>query len=94
MSNIVWSPAFTRQLKRLIRQNPQIRSLVEQTLQQLTEDPFHLSLRTHKLKGELSGKWYCFIDYNNRIVFLFTKNQDSGEEEILLLAIGSHDVVY
>ena len=53
MKQLIWSPAFTRQLKRLVRQNQQIQKLVAKKLQQLTEDPFHPSLHTHKLKGDL-----------------------------------------
>ena len=47
MKQLIWSPAFTRQLKRLVRQNPQIKNLVAKKLQQLTDDPFHSSLHTH-----------------------------------------------
>jgi addiction module RelE/StbE family toxin len=94
LRQIVWSSGFSRTLKRLIRQKPQLRLTIEQTLQQLAEDPFHPSLRTHKLKGELSDKWACSIDYSNRILFKFVENLDSGEEEILLLTVGSHDEVY
>ncbi len=94
MTQLVWSSTFTRNLKRLLRRNPKLRISIEQTLQQLAEEPFHPSLRTHKLKGELSDKWACSIDYRNRILFKFVKNSDSGEEEILLLTLGSHDEVY
>ncbi|MGL5804085.1 MAG: type II toxin-antitoxin system RelE/ParE family toxin [Xenococcaceae cyanobacterium] len=94
MTQLVWSPTFTRNLKRLLRQNPQLRTSVEKTLQQLAKEPFHPSLRTHKLKGELSNKWACSIDYSNRILFEFVKNSISGEEEIFLLTLGSHDEVY
>jgi mRNA-degrading endonuclease YafQ of YafQ-DinJ toxin-antitoxin module len=91
---LVWSSSFSRELKRLIRRNPQLRRPIEQTLEQLSTDPFHPSLRTHKLKGDLAEKWACSIDYSNRIVFRFVRNPDSNEEEILLLALGSHDEVY
>ncbi|MCY7284150.1 MAG: type II toxin-antitoxin system mRNA interferase toxin, RelE/StbE family [Cyanobacteria bacterium CAN_BIN43] len=91
---LVWSPGFSRELKRLIRRNPQIRSPIEQTLQKLSEEPFHPSLKTHKLKGDLAEKWACSINYGNRIVFRFVQNTNTEEEEILLLAIGSHDEVY
>ncbi|MGL5873536.1 MAG: type II toxin-antitoxin system RelE/ParE family toxin [Xenococcaceae cyanobacterium] len=94
MTQLVWSPTFTRNLKRLLRQNPQLRTSVEKTLQQLAKEPFHPSLRTHKLKGELSDRWACSIDYSNRILFEFVKNSISGEEEIFLLTLGSHDEVY
>jgi addiction module RelE/StbE family toxin len=91
---LAWSPTFSRAFKRLVRQNPQLRPQIENTLQQLVQDPFYPSLRTHRLKGELSGKWSCSIDYSNRIVFKFVKNLSSSEDEILLLALGSHDEVY
>jgi addiction module RelE/StbE family toxin len=91
---LTWSSAFSRAFKRLIRQNPQLRPQIENTLKQLVQDPFHSSLRTHKLRGDLSGRWSCSIDYSNRIVFKFVKNLSSGGEEIFLLALGSHDEVY
>jgi mRNA-degrading endonuclease YafQ of YafQ-DinJ toxin-antitoxin module len=46
------------------------------------------------LKGELSGVWACTVDYDNRILFEFVKNPDAGNEEILLLTLGTHDEVY
>jgi mRNA-degrading endonuclease YafQ of YafQ-DinJ toxin-antitoxin module len=70
-----------------------MRSQIEQTLQLLSEEPFHFKLRTHKLKGDLAGKWSCSIDYSNRIIFRIVENSDF-EEEILLLALGPHDEVY
>ncbi|PSB14483.1 type II toxin-antitoxin system mRNA interferase toxin, RelE/StbE family [filamentous cyanobacterium CCP2] len=91
---LVWSQGFSRELKRLIRRNPQLRKPIEQILQKLSENPFHPGLRTHKLKGDLVGRWACSIDYSNRIIFRFVQNPDSSEEEILLLTLGSHDEVY
>lgn len=94
MTNLIWSPGFVRKFKRLVRKNPQLRSSIEEVLLLLTEDPFNSSLRTHKLKGDLEGVWSCSIDYDNRILFEFITNLDSGEEDIFLLTIGSHDDVY
>ena len=91
---LVWTPAFKRTVKRLIRQNPTFRSKVEKTLERLAENPFHPNLKTHKLKGDLQGRWSCSIDYSNRLIFKFVVNADSQTEEILLLALGSHDAVY
>ncbi len=45
---LLWSKGFIRDFKRLTRRNPQLRSLIEQTLQQLVEDPFHPSTRRRK----------------------------------------------
>ncbi|WP_298915253.1 type II toxin-antitoxin system YoeB family toxin [uncultured Nostoc sp.] len=94
MNNLVWSPTFVRAFKRLVKKNPELRSQIEQILQQIAEDPYQLSLRSHKLKGDSSGRYSCSIDYRNRILFKFVTNPESREEEILLLTLGSHDDVY
>ncbi|MEA5571564.1 type II toxin-antitoxin system RelE/ParE family toxin [Calothrix sp. UHCC 0171] len=94
MKSLVWSAGFVRKFKRLIKKNLQLRIQVEKTLDLLIEDPFNSSLRTRKLKGDLDGVWSCSLDYNNRILFEFVVNSDSGEEEIFLLTLGSHDEVY
>lgn len=94
MKNLVLSPAFIRAFKRLVKKNPKLRSQIEQVLQQITEDPFQPSLHNHKLKGDLADTYSCSIDYSNRILFKFITNNESGEEEILLLTLGSHDDVY
>lgn len=94
MNNLIWSETFSRKLKRLLKQNPQLRSLTEQKLEEISENPFNPRLRTHKLKGELSDKWSCSLDYNNRIIFRFIDNPNAEEKDILLLTIGSHDQVY
>ena len=94
MRTLVWSAAFVRAFKQIVRHQPQLRARVERTLEQLAGDPSHPMLHSHKLKGELAGAWACTVDYDNRILFEFVRDPRSGEEEILLLTIGSHDEVY
>lgn len=94
MRTLVWSTAFVRAFKRAVRRQPELRMRVERTLKQLAEDPFHPTLHSHKLKGELAGTWACTVDYDNRILFEFARNPESSEEEILLLTMGTHDEVY
>lgn len=94
MKNLVWSAKFLRKFKRLTKKNAQLSIQIEKVLELLMEDPFDSSLRTHKLKGDLNGVWSCSIDYGNRILFELVINTDSGEEEIFLLTLGSHDDVY
>ena len=89
-----WSAKSLRAFKRLVRRDPQLRILIEQTLRQLASDPFHPGLRTHKLKGDLADVWSCSIDYNYRILFEFVQNLEDEETAILLLNIGTHDEVY
>jgi mRNA-degrading endonuclease YafQ of YafQ-DinJ toxin-antitoxin module len=51
---IGWTPKSLRTFKKLVRKNPQLRLLIEATLELLSEDCFNPSLRTHKLTGDLS----------------------------------------
>jgi addiction module RelE/StbE family toxin len=94
MITLVWSSSFVRALKRKTRRNSDLRDRIEETLRRLAEDPFHPSLRTHKLTGQLSGTWACRVSYDIRILFEFVQNPESGEKEILLLTVGTHDEVY
>jgi addiction module RelE/StbE family toxin len=94
LRNIDWTAKSQRSFKRLIRRSPQLRPLIEKTLRQLAEDPYHPSLRTHKLIGDLSDIWSCSVDYNHRILFEFVQKSESDLDAILLLNIGSHDEVY
>ena len=51
------------------------------------KNPFHPSLRLHKLKGKLDGLWSISIDMKYRIIF---KPLDNGV--ILFLSIGLHAI--
>ena len=94
MKTLVWSSAFVRTFKRSTKRDPGLKERAEDALHQLAEDPFHPTLHSHKLKGELAGVWACTIDYDNRILFEFVTNPDTNEREIYLLAMGTHDEVY
>ena len=94
MKTLVWSATFVRAFKRSTKRDPALKERAADTLRQLAKDPFHPTLHSHKLKGELSGVWACTVDYDNRILFEFTTNLDINEEEIYLLTMGTHDEVY
>jgi addiction module RelE/StbE family toxin len=94
LRTLVFSSSFKREFKAIIRRRPELKQRIEDRLRVLANDPFDPSLRTHKLKGKLAGSWSCTVEYDCRIVFDFVKNENSGEEEILLIDIGSHDEVY
>ena len=94
MKVIIFANSFKRAYKSLLRKHPDIKSKTENILGLLAENPFNSSLQTHKLKGQLAGSWACTVEYDCRIVFDFVENPESGDEEILLLDIGSHDEVY
>jgi addiction module RelE/StbE family toxin len=58
-------------------------------LEQMEQNPFYPTLKSHKLSGNMSNLWSCSLNYKNRIIFFFVK-----EKEIYLIDIGSHDKVY
>ncbi len=86
------SPAFGRDLKRWLKSHPDMTQSIEATLEQLSSDAAHPSLRTHKLRGSLAGCCACSAGYDVRIVFEYTQHEN--QEAILLLALGTHDEVY
>jgi addiction module RelE/StbE family toxin len=94
MRSLIWSAAFVRAFKRAIRRRPELRAKLEVVLQMLVDDPFHPTLRSHKLKGQLVDVWACTVDYDCRVLFEFVKNQESEDDDILLLTVGKHDEVY
>ncbi len=85
-------PAFGCDLRKWLKSHPDSAQSLEATLDQLSADAAHPSLRTHKLRGPLAGCWASSADYDLRVVFEYT--QHDGAEAILLLALGKHDEVY
>jgi mRNA interferase YafQ len=86
------SPAFARDLRKWLKSHPDTAASIEATLEQLSADAAHPSLRSHKLRGSLAGCWACSAGYDLRVVFEYTQHE--GAEAILLLALGTHDEVY
>ncbi len=89
---LIPSPAFLRAAKRAARKQPEVAEDIEETLERLAENVFDLRLRSHKLKGPLTGQWACSAGFDLRVVFEFVEHE--GAEAILLQSVGSHDEVY
>ncbi len=83
---------FTKQSAKLVRNINLLRKKLQETLIKLSVDPFEQSLYTHKLKGELEGRFASRLTLDLRIIFKFEKYDE--EDCIYLLAIGTHDEVY
>lgn len=75
--------------------HPGLLNEVMEVLQQLEQDPFAPSLRTHKLVGQMAGQWSCSVAYDLRIIFAFVPDaNDPNQQAIALLNLGTHDDVY
>jgi len=77
-----------------VRKRPDLHNDIAAVLRLLVGNPVAPQLETHKLKGKLSGSWACSVGYDLRTVFEFLKAEKSGEDDIFLLGIGTHDEVY
>ena len=94
MRKLAWDTSFRRAFKRRTRRDPALEDRIFAVLEQLAEDPFHPALKSHKLSGQLSGLWSCWVEHDCRLIFAFEPDLASGEEMIVLIDVGSHDEVY
>ena len=89
---LVSTPTFVRAAKRFLKKHPEQTESLGAILAMMEADLFQQKLRSHKLKGELEGRWACSGGYDLRIIFSI--GLTDGEETIQLLSLGSHDEVY
>lgn len=88
------TPGFKRALKKFAKNNPILREKIDKALREMLNDPFAPFLATHRLGGKLSGFLACTCGYNCRILFSIEKDKTTGNENIILLSVGTHDEVY
>jgi addiction module RelE/StbE family toxin len=89
MIELVLDEPFLRILKKWRKKHPEIMERFQQKLTLFSNDPFHPSLRTHSLSGNLDGYWAISITYEHRLVFKFV-----SDTKALLIDLGTHDEVY
>lgn len=94
MIKLSWHSSFRRAFKRHTKRNPALQDRIFQVLEQLSQNPFDNELKTHKLSGHLKGLWACWVEYDCRIIFIFTSDPDTNEELLALIDLGTHDEVY
>ena len=90
--NLLQSAAFVRAARRLVKKHREAAPLLQRALAALAEDAFQPAMKTHKLKGDMTGSWACSVGYDLRIVFEFVQHE--GAEAVLLQTVGTHDEVY
>ena len=78
------SPLFERHYKKL---PSSIKEKAKEKEALFRENPFHPILKTHKLSGKERETWAFWITYSYRIKFIFL-----GEEKVLFLDIGKHNI--
>ena len=89
-----WSLIFTdhyeKRALRFLKRHPELERQYLKALQLLEANPFHPSLRLHRLSGRLDGLHSVSINLSYRITMEFLiENQ-----EIIPVDVGDHDTVY
>ncbi len=84
---ILTSKVFDKAFMNLVRKNITLKSKVIKVFKTISADPFHPSLRTHKVQTRSYGLGYSSrVTGDLRIIWNFTPN----ELVIIALTIGSH----
>ena len=89
MVKLVWNKRFKRNLEKYTKKHPELSRLIEEKMRLFVEDPYHVSLRNHKLTGKLNGFRAIVIEFDCRLIF-----EPLEGNEVLLVDIGGHDDVY
>ena len=87
---IVRTDEYFKKLKKFIKKHPNTLNRYIKTIELLEIDPFHPSLRLHKLNGKLRCYHSISITMKYRIVIDFIIQ----DNEIIPIDIGTHEEVY
>lgn len=81
---ILYTPHFKREAKRIPLS---LRATIEERINLFMTDPFHSSLKAHKLSGKLQDYWAFSIDYRIRIIYKFVDKKTA-----IFHSIGDHSI--
>lgn len=87
---LVFSESYLKRAHRFFKKHPELLGQYEKALALLQLNPFHNSLRLHKLKGSLQSMYSISINMQYRVTLELLITED----QILLIDIGDHDHVY
>ena len=90
MNKITYTDSYIKKAKKFVKKRPELLSQYEKTLKLLELNPFHPSLRLHKLTGKLSELYSVSINMTYRISIDFIID----DKKIITVNVGKHDEVY
>ncbi len=90
MAEIIYTDSYLKRAAKFVKKHPDIISQYEKTLKLLEANPYHPSLRLHKLHGKLSELYSVSINISYRMRIFFIIDDDT----IIPVDIGTHDEVY
>ncbi|MDH5717844.1 MAG: type II toxin-antitoxin system RelE/ParE family toxin [Spirochaetia bacterium] len=90
MPNLIYTETYIKKAAKFAKKHPDLLKQYEKTLLLLEKNPYHPSLRLHKLEGRLSELYSVSINIMYRITIDFIIEEDN----IILINVGKHDEVY
>jgi len=88
MPSLITTGFYEKRLKLFKKKHPAMREQYLKTILLLGQNPFHPSLRLHKLKGRLNLYQSVSINMQYRILIYFIIQDD----QIILIDIGDHSL--
>jgi mRNA-degrading endonuclease YafQ of YafQ-DinJ toxin-antitoxin module len=88
--NITYTQDYLKRATRFFKKHPDLFNRYGKTIALLKQDPYHPSLRLHKLVGKYAGLYSISITFQYRITIDFIIE----DEEIIPVNIGAHEEVY
>ncbi|WP_320035502.1 type II toxin-antitoxin system mRNA interferase toxin, RelE/StbE family [Halarcobacter sp.] len=87
---LIITEEYKKRLKKFLKKHPNMFERYAKSIFILEKDPYHPSLRLHKLKGKLTDFYSISINMEYRMIidFIIKDNQ------IIPIDIGTHDEVY
>jgi len=87
---IIYSGPYIKKEKKFIKKHPDLVLQYEKTIELLEMNPYHPSLRMHKLTGKLNDLYSVSINITYRLSIEFIIQED----KIIPVDIGTHEEVY
>jgi mRNA-degrading endonuclease YafQ of YafQ-DinJ toxin-antitoxin module len=87
---LIYTEKYIKRATKFVKKHSELIGQYEKTLKLLELNPYHPSLRLHKLSGRLSELYSVSINITYRISINFIVDND----KIIPISIGTHDEVY
>ena len=87
---LIYTNGYIKRAKRFVKKHPDLILQYEKTLKILEVNPYHPSLKLHKLTGNLKNLHSISINISYRI----TLELYIIDKEIILVNVGHHNDVY
>lgn len=90
MYKIIFNESYIKRAEKFARKHLEVLKQYEETLNLLEVNPFHPSLRLHKLEDGLFDFYSASINMNYRITIEFIIK----ENELIPITVGKHEDVF